>query len=95
MSDGALTKTGTWVHDNGFLAPTTESIFELFSLRGKTAIVTGAAAGIGYAAAQALAEAGANVAICYNTNNQAHKSAAEIETRFNVKCGLKCPLPII
>lgn len=47
-------------------APTTASVFELFSLKGRTAIVTGAGAGIGLSVAQAYAEAGANVAVTYN-----------------------------
>ena len=47
--------------------------------------VTGAAAGIGLAAAEAYAEAGANVAITYNSNKAAHKAAEEIAKRFNVK----------
>lgn len=39
------------------------SIQELFDLRGRTALVTGAARGLGYEAARALAGAGATVAI--------------------------------
>ena len=42
-----------------------------FSLRGKTAIVTGAASGIGLAVAEAMAQMGANVAIWYNSDNAA------------------------
>ncbi|KAI1610489.1 hypothetical protein EDD36DRAFT_453400 [Exophiala viscosa] len=86
MSDGALTKAGTWVHDNGVPSPTSTSVFDLFSLHGKTAIVTGAAAGIGLSAAEALAEVGANVAITYNTNTKAPERATEIARKFNVKC---------
>ena len=37
---------------------------EMFKLNGKTAIVTGGARGLGRQAALALAEAGADVAIC-------------------------------
>ena len=42
----------------------TKRVQELFDLTGKTAIVTGGARGLGRQAALALAEAGANVAIC-------------------------------
>lgn len=57
-----------------------------FSLRGKTAIVTGGAAGIGYAVAQALAEMGANVAIWYNSNKNGPSRAQEISDRYGVIC---------
>ena len=67
--------------------PECAPIWKRFSLQGKTAIVTGAAAGIGWAVAQALAEMGANVAIWYNTNKDGATRAAEIEQRYGVKCG--------
>ena len=91
MSDGALEKSGTFLHHNGSAAPAGNSVFELFSLRGKTAIITGAAAGIGYAAAEALAESGANVAICYNPNLKAHERAAAIEKKYKVLCKVPSP----
>ncbi len=40
------------------------NITELFSLKGKTALVTGAAYGIGFAIAEALGSAGAEIAFC-------------------------------
>ena len=40
------------------------NITELFSLKGKTALVTGAAYGIGFAIAEALGSAGAKIAFC-------------------------------
>lgn len=41
--------------------PLKDSVFEMFRLEGKTAIITGGSGGIGYEVARALAEAGANV----------------------------------
>lgn len=63
-----------------------DRVLPLFSLRGRTAIVAGAGAGIGLAVAQGLAEAGANVAIWYNSNKQALTEADNIEKMFGVKC---------
>lgn len=67
-------------------APSTTSIKDLFSLRHKTAIVSGAGAGIGLEVARALAEAGANVAIWYHSNDSALDRAADIEKAYGVKC---------
>jgi sorbose reductase len=58
----------------------------LLSLKGKTAIVSGAGGGIGLAVAQGFAEAGADVAIWYNTNPRAIQGAKDIEKEFGVKC---------
>lgn len=84
MADGAM-KGGDFAHDNTPV-PRETSVMSLFSLKGRTAIVSGAGAGIGLAVAQALAEAGANVAIWYNSNKKALDRAAEIEKEYGVKC---------
>ena len=63
-----------------------DPVLPLFSLKGKTAIVTGAGAGIGYAVADCFAEAGADVIIWYNSNPKAHEAAEEIVKRWGVKC---------
>ncbi len=76
---------GLFKHHNT-VAPHTEKVLPLFSLKGRTAIVSGAGAGIGLAVAQGLAEAGANVAIWYNSNKKALDEAKGIETTYGVKC---------
>ncbi|KZF20398.1 reductase with broad range of substrate specificity [Xylona heveae TC161] len=75
---------GLFKHDNT-PAPKAGRILPLFSLKGRTAIVSGAGAGIGLAVAHALAEAGANVAIWYNSNKKALDRAKEIEQTYGVK----------
>ncbi|KAI9707605.1 MAG: L-xylulose reductase [Candelina mexicana] len=76
---------GLFKHHNT-VAPHTEKVLPLFSLKGRTAIVSGAGAGIGLAVAQCLAEAGANVAIWYNSNKKALEEAKDIENTYGVKC---------
>jgi hypothetical protein len=63
-----------------------DRVLPLFSLTGKTAAVSGAGAGIGLAVADALAEAGANVAIFYNSNPKAIERAEEIAKKYGVQC---------
>jgi sorbose reductase len=63
-------------------------IWERFSLRGKTAIVTGSTSGIGWSIVQAFAEMGANVVIWYNTSMRGPAQAALIEQKYGVKCEL-------
>lgn len=77
--------SGSFKHNNT-IAPKEERIFPLFDNKGKTAIVTGAGAGIGLAVAQGLAESGANVAIWYHGNRKAIDRAREIEEEYGVKC---------
>lgn len=55
---------------DGFPRPfpnTPNNVLEQLRLDGKVVVVTGAAGGIGFAVAEAMAEAGANVALWYNS----------------------------
>ncbi|ATY63708.1 sorbitol utilization SOU2 [Cordyceps militaris] len=70
---------------NNTAAPAGSAVMPLFSLAGKTAIVAGAGQGIGFAAAEAFAEAGANVALWYNRNSEAVAKAAKMEADYGVK----------
>lgn len=85
-------KNGLFVHNNT-VPPEHPSLFSLFSLKGKTAIVTGAGAGIGLAVAQGLAEAGANVALWYNSNAKCVERAAEIASKYGIQ-GMSWPLKL-
>lgn len=70
-------------------APSATDVRTLFSLQHKTAIISGGDKGIGLEVAQALAEAGANVAIWFNSNQKAHDRAAEIAKKYGVKCEIQ------
>lgn len=55
---------------DGFPRPfpdTPANVLEQFKLNGKVVVVTGAADGIGLAVSEAMAEAGAHVALWYNS----------------------------
>jgi NAD(P)-dependent dehydrogenase (short-subunit alcohol dehydrogenase family) len=60
-------------------------ILELFSLKGRTAFVTGAARGIGRGIARGLAEAGARVALVDRDGEAAQRTAGELQAE-----GLEC-----
>lgn len=64
---------------------TPENVFQQFSLKGRTACITGASDGIGFAVAEAMAEAGANLALWYNSNPAAHEKGAELAKKYNLK----------
>src|SRR5512139_2844959 len=59
------------------------------TLNGKTALVTGAAQGIGREIALALAQDGADVAICDVNLEAAQKTAADIEAKGRKSLALK------
>lgn len=64
------------------------SVMDLFSLKGKTAIVTGAAQGLGQAMAQALAEAGADIVIADIQEETARQTARAIQDAAGNRCAV-------
>ncbi|KAL4805343.1 hypothetical protein BDV18DRAFT_140725 [Aspergillus unguis] len=64
--------------------PPNQHVFKAFSLAGKVAAVTGGARGIGLEVSRGLAEAGAELAIIYNSSSTAEQTAAEIAAANNI-----------
>lgn len=64
--------------------PTPENVMQQFSMKNKVVAVTGASDGIGWAVAEAMAEAGANVALLYNTNNAAISGAEKLAKQHGI-----------
>lgn len=62
------------------------SVLKQFDLSGKTALVTGGNRGLGLAMAQALAEAGASVAIAARDEQVSLSAQQSIETDYGVDC---------
>ena len=58
---------------------------ELFSLKGRTALITGGSKGIGKAVARGLAEAGANIAISARHEDELKKAKAEIGQGLDIQ----------
>jgi len=58
--------------------PSTRSAADLFSVRGRTAVVTGGSRGVGFMIAKGLVEAGARVVISARKAEACHAAAAEL-----------------
>ncbi|KAF4920929.1 putative NADP-dependent mannitol dehydrogenase [Colletotrichum viniferum] len=72
----------------GFPRPfpdTPSNVLEQLKVTGKVIVVTGAADGIGYAVSEAMAEAGGNVALWYNSNDAAIQKSKDLASTHNVK----------
>jgi len=64
-------------------------IASLFSLEGKTALITGSTQGLGYAMAEILASAGANVVVNGREQDKTEKVAASLQQKINQLQSLK------
>lgn len=62
-----------------------DNVLEQFNLKGRVVVVTGAAEGIGGAVVDSMAEAGANVALWYRSNDKAVTKAEELAKKHGNK----------
>ena len=68
------------------------NVMDLFGLRGKRALITGASSGIGRKVAQAYAQAGADVAIAARTVEALESVAGELAADGGAKV---MPIPML
>ncbi|KAL6230625.1 hypothetical protein BDW75DRAFT_222052 [Aspergillus navahoensis] len=84
----SMTHENCAVVRDGFPRPvpsTPSNVLEQFKMAGKTIVVTGAADGIGYAVAEAMAEAGGDVALWYHSNDAAIAKAEGLAKAHGVR----------
>ncbi|GAA6057825.1 hypothetical protein JCM3770_004294 [Rhodotorula araucariae] len=62
-----------------------DSILARFSMKGKVTIVTGGSGGLGWSAAEAIAEAGGDVAVQYRSAEGMDARAADLAKKYGVK----------
>lgn len=60
------------------------SVFDMFSMKGKVTAVTGGGGGIGFAAAEAIAEAGGDIALLYRSAPNMEQRAKDLASKFGV-----------
>lgn len=69
-----------------------DNILSLFSLKGKTASITGSSGGIGWCVAEGFAQAGADVIIWYNSH-PADEKATYLSEKYGIKSkAYKCDI---
>lgn len=56
----------------------------MFSMKGKVTAVTGGGGGIGFAAAEAIAEAGGDIALLYRSAPNMEQRANDLASKFGV-----------
>lgn len=61
------------------------NVLQQFSMKGRVVVITGASDGIGYAVAEGMVEAGADVALWYNSNDAAVAKAEALATQYGVR----------
>jgi sorbose reductase len=67
------------------LPATPENVFEQLSMKHRLVCITGASDGIGFAVEEAMAEAGADLALWYNTDDAAVLKRAQLATKHGIK----------
>lgn len=66
------------------------TISELFDLRGRAAIITGGATGLGLQIAEGLAESGADVVLCSRDGVRCEEAARDLKALGHRALGLRC-----